>query len=171
MHPIDKRGTPSDNVSRVQGSHERPKTNQEHHERMKRFFKKPKSGMILDKLVEYKKLSKQELCELVGMSIRSKGFAESPAEMRAKGYVKTDTNSKKFYLSEKCFLKGRGNEESSSIDERKLAKDIAAGRAIIESRKKSGSAMSTGKMIKKEEVFVESIKAKKEIVVKQEPIE
>ncbi len=112
-----------------------PKTNKEHQDRIKNYLKKPKSGVIFDFLLEYKRLNKTDLATLIGMHIRSRGFSDSVAELRAKNYIESDANGK-FYLSNKCFLRGKGICSMESIDKGKLARELAAGSTRIKERKR-----------------------------------
>lgn len=129
----------------------RPKTNKEHQDRIKKYLKKPKSRMIFDLLLEFNRLNKTELAKLVRLHIRTRGFTDSLAELRAKTYIEKDGN-KEFYLTNKCFLNGKDNCSVECIDNKKLAPAIAEGTAQIEDRKRR--RVGTIKDVKKHNTVV-----------------
>eukprot|EP00531_Pseudo-nitzschia_arenysensis_P012902 CAMPEP_0116125480 /NCGR_PEP_ID=MMETSP0329-20121206/5832_1 /TAXON_ID=697910 /ORGANISM="Pseudo-nitzschia arenysensis, Strain B593" /LENGTH=384 /DNA_ID=CAMNT_0003619521 /DNA_START=279 /DNA_END=1433 /DNA_ORIENTATION=+ len=112
-----------------------PRTNKEHHKFIKKTFTKPKSDQIFDLLLEYKRLSRNQLSDLIGVNPGGHGFFYSLQELRTKEYVKMDPSNKLLFLSQKCFV--NGNEERyQEVDKKKLATKLAIGRRLVESRKK-----------------------------------
>ena len=111
-----------------------PKTNKEHQDRILEYLK-GKSGIIFGLLLEYKRLSKFELAALGGMNMRSRGLAKTIAKLQDRNYIRKDTDDK-FYLTSKCFLKGENTSSMGSVDEVKLARELAAGSARIEEKKR-----------------------------------
>ena len=153
-----------------------PKTNKEHQDRIKKYLKKSKCGVIFDLLLEYKSLKRNELSDLVGINNRSHQFSDSLKELRAKDYVEKKPGSNKFYLSDKCFLNGKENRSKGedTIDTKKFATKIAEGRSKIESRK-HGPKKNIKIEVKKEEMTKnwkmakdEIKKVKKETAMKEE---
>ncbi len=111
------------------------KTDKKHHERIKKYLVKPKSCLIFDLLLEYKRLSRKQLSDLVGVNPGSHGFFYSLQELKIKEYVKMDPSTKLLFLSGKCFVDG--NKDSyNTVDAKKLATEISIGRRLVESRKK-----------------------------------
>jgi len=128
-----------------------PKTNAEHQEKIKKYLKKSKSAAIFDFLLMYGSLSNAELSALVGQNARSHAYFYSLKELRAKGYVEIDPNSKgkekKFRLTEKSFKTKEDRPNETDINTKELAKLVATGRALIESRQ-SSNKKGKGKKLK-----------------------
>ncbi|VEU39689.1 unnamed protein product [Pseudo-nitzschia multistriata] len=145
----------------------KPKTNKDHQERTKKYLKKPKSSEIFDLLLVYGSLSPDDLSALVGQNRRSHGFHYSLQELRRKGLVEHDpaygaSKGKKLRLADKAFLKGSEDRPiPEDIDTKNLAKGIASGQALIESRKQGG----------KKKNKISKDKMKKEEPVEEEPIQ
>ena len=130
-----------------------PKTNEEHQEKIKKYFKKKKSGQIFDFLLKYGSLTKDELSALVGQNKRSHAFFYSFNEVRDKGYMEEDSSSngkmKKYRLSDKAFKTKDARPKQSDDDLKDLKNEISKGEAKIESQKTGQrSIQKTAKKLK-----------------------
>ena len=122
-----------------------PKTNKEHQDRILKCIK-GKSGIIFGLLLEYQRLDKFELAAL---SAWSRGLARSIAKLQDRNYIRKDTDEK-FYLTSKCFLKGENTSPKGSVDEVKLARELAAGSARLEEKKRRKAEKKMKKKRKRE---------------------
>eukprot|EP00536_Pseudo-nitzschia_multiseries_P001440 jgi/Psemu1/3359/gm1.3359_g len=150
----------------------KPKTNQEHQDRIKKYFKRPKSIEMFDILVKYGSVFPEELGALVGVNRRAHCYFYSWQELRQKGLVEKEPGFQgkrkaKYRLTNKAFLnhkQDRVGEEN--IDREKLAKCVALGRAVIQCRTKDERKTSNTK-VKNGTKDSEHVKVKEE-VTKQE---
>lgn len=87
-----------------------PKTNEEHHERIKKRLKWQKYGsMIIDLLLEHGALTRKELAAICGIVDRSHAFSYAIQELnteKGKGYIERLSNCKEFVLTPKSFVAG-----------------------------------------------------------------
>ena len=88
-----------------------PKTNEEHHERIKKRLKWQKYGsMIIDLLLEHGALTRKELAAICGVVDRSHGFSYAMQELntgeKGKGFIERLPNCKEFVLTAKSFVAG-----------------------------------------------------------------
>lgn len=144
-----------------------PKTNKEHQEKIKKYFKKKKSGQIFDFLLKYGPLSKGQLSALVEQNPRSHGFHYSFNELRDKGYLEEHSNGKgkikTFQLSDKAFKSKDDRPKECDIDMNDLKNEVSKGKAKIESQRhgqRSDSKRSVKKVKSMNKEQVNNIKPK-----------
>eukprot|EP00536_Pseudo-nitzschia_multiseries_P001441 jgi/Psemu1/3360/gm1.3360_g len=159
----------------------KPKTNEEHQARIKKYLKKAKSIAMFDFFLEYGSLLPDELVGLVGSNRRSHGYHYSWKELKDKGYIEEDPDchegkkKTKYRLSSKAFLNHKRDRiPEKKIDREQLAKNVKKGHDLIESRRKGDGKKSTTKekKVKKEKgVKVEGCgKDAKAVKVKKEGV-
>jgi len=133
------------------------KTNKDHQERIKKYLKKPKSGVIFDFFNEFGSLTSDKLAALVGQNKRSHAFHYGLKELRDKGYVEVEEREdltsndkkKKFCLADKSYLNPEDRlKGDNAIDSGKLDKKVAEGIETIESQKQGPRKRKTTKAVK-----------------------
>ena len=161
----------------------KPKTNEEHQERIKKRLKKSKSVEIFDLLQKHGSLTRYELAGIMGQKDRGHAFSYSLQELKkTKGLVEEDPSTagkskggKKLRLSDKAYLKPeyRPSEPEEILDTKTLEKAVADNATVKHPRKKAGVGNSTatsGKTKKndKEQVKMESEEEEEEEVAQEE---
>lgn len=113
-------------------------SNEEHQDRIKKRLKNEKAVQIFDLLLKHGSLGRTELSTLLHCNDRSHKFSYGLQGLRKKGYV--EMRDKKFRLTDAAFKHPSDRPEPVEVD----AKDMADGKAYIESKKISKSSKTSG---------------------------